>query len=104
MELLPQSLRESLPPLGAQEKVDDPIVHLKFFCPWNQWTWLATEGGEEDGAFRFFGFVVGQEDEWGYFLLQEMDSLQGPAGLKIERDLHFKPCPISEVLARRERN
>ena len=105
MKLLTAELRAQLPPLYAQEKIEDPTVHVKFFCPWNKWTWFATEGEEEDGDFRFFGYVIGHEEEWGYFVLSEMEEVRGPGGLTIERDLHFRTGPFSQVIEqfRRER-
>lgn len=97
MKLLPDELRATLPKLYAQQHVKDPIVHVKFFTPDSQWTWYVTEGEEDEGDFRFFGFVVGFEEEWGYFLLSELEAAKGPLGLPIERDLYFKPRPFSEV-------
>jgi len=105
MQLLTAELRSQLPPLYSQEHNKDPTVHLKFFCPWSNWTWFATEGAAEDDDFRFFGFVIGFEEEWGYFVLSEMEEIRGPGGLTIERDLFFKPGPFSQVIQqfRRER-
>ena len=97
-ELLPDKLRESLPPLYSQENVKNPVVHLKFFH--SSWTWYVTEGSPEGGDFIFFGCVIGFEKEWGYFALSELTAARGPLGLPIERDLYFKAGPISEVLAR----
>jgi hypothetical protein len=97
MKLLPEELRAQLPPLYAQEKIKDPIVHLKFFTPWAGWTWFITEGSPEDDDFIFFGYVIGQFKEWGYSSLNELESIRGPGGLTIERDLHFKPKPVSEI-------
>ena len=98
MELLPEELRKILPPLYSQEHNKDPTVHIKFFTPDSCWTWYVTEGSEEeDGDFRFFGYVVGLEEEWGYFLLSELTAARGPLSLEIERDLHFKPCPMSQA-------
>ena len=153
MKLLTKKIRAQLPQLYAQDKDPDPVVWVKFFCPWNQWTWLATEGSgvgytqRGDGVvlqatdadietlcrlwqctltqslpfttqggvligppwtvytledFRFFGYVHGLEDELGYFSLREMKSVHGRgwrAALGIERDMHFTPAPLSEVLA-----
>lgn len=62
-----------------------------FSVLWNNWTWLATEGETEDEDFRFFGYVIGHEEEWGYFVLSEMEEACGPGGLTIERDIYFKP-------------
>jgi hypothetical protein len=96
-EFFTDEVRNALPPLYAQEKEKDPIVHLKLFCPWNQWTWFATEGEQQDDDFICFGYVIGQEREWGYFSLNELSSVTGPFGLKIERDIHFSPKPKSQV-------
>ena len=104
MKLLTAELRASLPSLYAQEKSTDPTVHAKFFTPDSQWTWYVTEGSEEDGDFRFFGFVCGMDDEWGYFVLSELESVRGPLGLPIERDLYFEPGPFTKVMARERRN
>ncbi len=105
MKLLSAELRANLPRLYSQESNKDPMVHIKFFCPWSNWTWFATEGSEDEGEFLFFGYVIGFEEEWGYFALSEMEEIRGPGGLTIERDLYFKPGPFSEVIAkfRRER-
>jgi Protein of unknown function (DUF2958) len=96
-QFFPDEVKHQLPPLYSQEKERDPIVHVKFFCPWNQWTWFATEGEQRDGDFLFFGLVIGHEREWGYFSLNELASVTGPFGLKIERDIHFTPKPKSQV-------
>lgn len=97
MELLPAELRAQLPPLYAQEHERDAMVYVKFFTPWTNWTWYATEGSQKEDDFIFFGFVFGFEGEWGYFSLNELQSTKGPAGLTIERDLHFTPARWSEV-------
>lgn len=98
MKMLTKKLRETLPPLYSQENVKDPMVVCKFFTPWAGWTWYAIEF---DGVDEFFGFVVGLDQELGYFSLSELESLRGPAGLKIERDLYFEPTPLSVVKAKK---
>jgi hypothetical protein len=103
LKLLTEELRASLPPLYSQEKNEGPVVHCKFFTPWSDWTWFATEGEAEEEDFRFFGYVCGQEDEWGYFVLSELEGVRGPGGLTIERDLHFTPGPFSEVIRQHRR-
>jgi Protein of unknown function (DUF2958) len=100
MKLLTDELRAQLPALYAQEGVEDPIVHIKYFTPDSGWAWYVTEGQPEEDDFLFFGFVVGFCSEWGYFALSEMEEACGPRGLPIERDLHFKPAPWSEVQKR----
>src|SRR5437764_14419917 len=98
MELLPDEARATLPPLYSQEGAADPVAHLKFFTPDSSWTWFATEGSEEDGDFRFFGFVIGLEEEWGYFVLSELQSVSGPLGMPIEREWYVKSGAMSEVV------
>ena len=64
---------------------------------------MVTEGSEEeDGDWLLFGYVIGLEEEWGYFSLSEIAAIRGPLRLPVERDLWFQPGPIDEVL-RRER-
>ena len=94
MKLLTKAIEKKLPKLYACEKDKDPVVQIKFFAPWNQWTWY---GWEYDGEDTFFGWVVGHEKELGYFSLSELKSVTGPMGLTIERDMYFKPCRLSEV-------
>lgn len=94
MQLLTQELREKLPPLGASEKVDDPICQVKFFTPDSSWTWFGTEF---DGEDTFFGAVSGAVFEIGYFSLSELEALRGPLGLPVERDLYFKSTPLSQI-------
>jgi len=97
MKLLTTTLRAQLPALYAQEKVQDKIVYVKYFTPWTNWTWYAIEGSIEGDDFLFFGYVMGQAEEWGYFSLNEMQAIRGPGGLTIERDLHFQPTPFSHL-------
>lgn len=52
----------------------------------------------------WIGHVCGQEDEWGYFVLSELEAARGPLNLPIERDLSFTPGPFSQVMAIERRN
>jgi len=93
MKLLTKALRDKLPPLYANEHVADPIAIVKFFHPFSNWTWYATEF---DGTDTFFGLVNGHESELGYFSLSELSSLT-VRGLGIERDKFFSPTPLSKL-------
>ena len=88
-----KNIKKNIPTLYSQENTKDPIVYIKFFCPWNDWTWYATEF---DGQDMFFGWVFGNFPEMGYFRLSDLQSVRGPIGLGVERDLHFNPTPLSE--------
>ncbi len=105
MQLLTAQLRAQLPALYEQEKNENQRVFCKFFSPWSDWTWFVTEGGQSGDDFIFFGYVIGFEEEWGYFSLSELESVRGPGALTVERDLNFRPGSFTEVLTqhRRER-
>ena len=128
MKMLTKKITDILPKLYSQEKIKDPICYLKYFCPWNSWTWYVTEGepvnfkcnnctheqerlgtecescGSKDlkqqgNDWLFFGKVVNNQcpdGELGYTLLSQLEEIVGPAGLKIERDLHWKPTLLSK--------
>jgi hypothetical protein len=93
--LLDSVSREMLPELyGQEEKGLDALAYVKFFTPAGSWTWYASEF---DGVDIFYGLVIGFEIEFGYFSLLELQSVRGPLGLPIERDLHFKPKTLREL-------
>jgi hypothetical protein len=87
------------PALYSQDRNNDPIVHLKFFTPDSNWTWFVTEGSEDEEDFRSFGYVIGFEEEWGYFVLPELDSVRGPLRVAIECDLYFRPAPYEDEVS-----
>ena len=93
MKLLTEEIKNRLPKLGETDDQQDPIIQVKFFCPWNHWTWFAYEFDQED---IFFGYVKGDFDEYGTFSLSELESVSGPMGLTIERDIYFTPKPLSQ--------
>jgi Protein of unknown function (DUF2958) len=101
MELLPAEIRAQLPVLYAQSESSDAIVYVKFFTPDSNWTWYATEF---DGEDTFFGLVQGFEEELGYFSLSELQEYRGALGIGIERDLHFKPTPLSQLRRQQEQS
>jgi hypothetical protein len=92
--LLTDDIRQRLPRLYETQEDRNPMLQVKFFTPWTSWTWYASEF---DGEDLFFGLVEGLETEWGYFSLKELESVRGPGGLRIERDLYFKPTPASQI-------
>ncbi|MGE4444498.1 MAG: DUF2958 domain-containing protein [Candidatus Altimarinota bacterium] len=95
MKLLTKDLIKDFRKIGNQEEIEDPIFICKFFNPCGPGTWYASEYDEENKIF--FGYVDLIHKEWGYFSLGELESLQLPYGLKIERDLHFTPCRFSDI-------
>lgn len=106
MKLMTKEIEASMKQLYHYEKTGEPaIAAVKFFDPTGSWTWYVAEGEkQEDGDWLFWGAVDGFEFEYGYFTLSELvhakDGCTGLQSLPIERDLHFKPTPISELMQR----
>ena len=94
-DLMPESVIKQIPVLYSTEQQPDPTVWLKYFTPDGSWTWYVTEFDLVDRLC--FGLVIGHETELGYFSLDELESVTGPLGLHIERDLHFPEQPLSKV-------
>jgi Protein of unknown function (DUF2958) len=103
MKLLTQEIRKKLPPLYTQDgKGGKAVAYLKLFTPDSEWTWHLTEGSPimEDGRevdFQFFGLVEGQFKELGYVMLSELETVHGPMGLPVERDLYWEPKTLEEI-------
>jgi hypothetical protein len=91
MKLMTKEIEKKLPKLYATDgQKGNRKVAVKFFTPWTNWTWYALEGERnEENDIVFFGLVCGPEKELGYFTMNELASIKGPYGLKVERDRHF---------------
>jgi len=100
MKLMTKEIIKKLPDLYSQEKIEDPICHLKFFTPDSSWTWFVLEGKEqEDGDWLFFSKAFSNlcpEGELGYVTLSQLQEVKGSLGLPIERDMWWKPIPLSQ--------
>jgi hypothetical protein len=100
-KLMTKAIEKTIPKLYSQEKVKDPIVRVKFFSPYSNWTWYVTEGETDGEDWRFFGLVDGFEVEWGYFMLSELEEVEvkvmGYMLPAVERDCYCSPKPISQT-------
>ena len=75
--------------------IDDQVIVAKFFNPMGSWTWyLMNLHEDKDYAW---GIVDGNAVEMGSWLMSELQSRQLPLGLGIERDIHFRSVPASEL-------
>ena len=95
MKLLTSAILKKLPPLGATGNEEDPVAVVKFFDPMGSWSWYGIEYDPVDRIF--FGLVDGFEKELGEFSLDELEAVGRSRILGIERDLYFKPTPISKL-------
>jgi hypothetical protein len=104
MELLTQEQRAQMIANGranaGREITQDFEPVVKLFCPWSLAIWLLTELDPETNIA--FGLCdLGQGfPELGTVSLTEMASVEGPVGLRIERDLHFKATKTLSAYAR----
>lgn len=97
MKLMTEELQQQIPLLYATEEIplDKKMVYAKFFTPDASWSWYVSEYNPNERLC--FGYVIGHEREWGYFSLDELESVRGSLGLKIERDIHFEPITYAEL-------
>lgn len=91
--------KDKMPAMRSQESVRDPMVQVKLFTPWSGWTWLLTEYDPSDKVAFGFCYNSSHPDgaELGYVDLTELESLRGPGGLRIEKDIGFKPMVLSQA-------
>ncbi len=95
MNLLTKADQERLPPLYSQDgKGDEAIAYVKYFHPLSNYTAYATEYNPTTKIF--FGLVQCQEEELGYFSLEELEETV-VCGLPIERDHNFQPTPLKKL-------
>lgn len=87
-------------PIGSQDGKDmDAEVLVKYFNPMGAGTWLITEAEkQDDGDWLFFGYCYIYEWEWGYVLLSDLESVQLPFDLKIERELYVTGGTVKDYI------
>jgi len=96
MKLLTKQIIKQLPPIRATEEDDSAKAIVKFFNPCGAGTWWAFEYDPENRIF--FGVAEIHEREIGSFSLDDLEGFEGPFGLGIERDLHYTPQTINEIM------
>ena len=80
----------------APEDKKTHIALVKYFNPYGSQTWWFSEYDPEGD--RFYGLCQLQVAEFGYASNREMRAIRAPPfGMPLERDIHFKPTPLSEV-------
>lgn len=93
-------------PIGSQDGLlGEAKVIAKFFNPTGVGTWLITEGNKmEDGDYEMYGYChLGDDDcaEFGCVFLSELENLELPFGLSVERDLYMpKDINIVDAIKR----
>jgi len=75
---------------GHLEMSEIKIV-MKHFNPMGAGTWYLYEKLDDDIYMAFVTLGYPEDAECGTVSMQEIEEVRLPFGLKIERDMHFKP-------------
>jgi len=101
MKLITKEIEKNAPSLYSQEanSASDVMVVAKFFNPYGSATWWMTEYDPEQRlAFGWCDLGMGCP-ELGYFSIAELEQVRiAPFGGKIERDMHYTPQTLREVM------
>jgi len=99
MKLMTKQLKARFKKIGDQKDEHDPIVVAVFFDPTGPCIWYATAYDPEKRVFYGYVSIPGfWDDGWGYFKLNQLESIRGDFGLGIERDRYFKEQPSSQAI------
>jgi hypothetical protein len=93
MQMLTPEQRETMLANGRRYQSDpgfEPTPVVKLFTPWADCTWLLTDLDPDDNDIASGLCDLGfGEPELGSIRITELESIRGPAGLRVERDLLF---------------
>ena len=101
MKLLTKEILKKFPKIGetSEKKAEDVPIIAKFFLPGGSAVWYATEYDPETGEMFGFAdmFYKSECGELGYFDFNEIQTVRGRFGLKVERDMYFEGT-LAEVM------
>lgn len=86
-----------IPPLYATEDTPGRIVYAHYFHGGSDW--YVVECDRNDGLA--FGWTCLNSDtdnaDWGYIHLPELEAVRVNRMWLVERDIHWRPVPVSEA-------
>ena len=100
MELMPESLANTLPKLYETENIqtENKLLLVRYIAIFSNWEWLVSEYDPIEGIA--FGYVIsglGSDcNEWGYFSIEELEQMNGD-NLQIIREEDFQPITFKEL-------
>ena len=97
MSLIAKDIVNKIPNLYETENQEEKICYVKLFLPNSNWTWYIIELDKHDEN-TCYGLVDGFEKELGYFSLKELANIIDSLGVKVERDISFKPTKLETIL------
>lgn len=104
MQLMTRAIErklEATKPNSTDSTEATPVI-VKYFDPCGRYTFYVTEGERwENGDWWLYGWCVsplGSDcDEFSSVMLSELQSVRGPLGLGIERDLYTCPDTLRAI-------
>ena len=95
-ELMTKELKEVLPKLYATEniKLEEKVLQVKYRSINSNWEWYLIEYDKEKKLA--FGYVIGQEKEFGYFSLDEFKEVNEER-IEIVRDTEFQAIKFKDL-------
>jgi len=106
MKLLTKEILEAFEKQGDVSEKDPSEIKIivKYFNPTGSGTWYCYEYYPEDKVFMCYANLGMPEfAECGTVSLKELEELESPFGLGIERDLYFGEHTLQEVIDRKVR-
>jgi len=96
MELMNKEIQQDLPKLYDTENIrtENKILKVRYFAMYSNWEWYLVEYNKDTKIA--FGYVIGQEKEWGYFSIEEFQQMNDDA-LAIIRDENFKEIKFGDL-------
>ena len=92
MKLMTKAIEKKFkkrPLYSSDGKGMEAEIIVRYFNPYGRGEWLITEAEPQaDGDWLLYGYMNLFEWEWGYVMLSELESVNLPFDLTIERDLY----------------
>lgn len=93
---------DKMPTYDEISDQEDPLVRVKLFHTVGRWTYFAYALTDYSGQLVMTGYCVSMLgpdcDEFGDMAVDDLDRDMWPLGLPPERDIHFEPLPLSELM------
>lgn len=90
MKLITKKIKKLLDS-NNERTPEERVPYLKLFNPCGPATWLLSEYNEGTGLFFGLCDLGFGSPELGYVSLEEIESVELPFGMKIERDMYWEP-------------
>ena len=100
MQLMTKAIQLALPTSEMTDNVpsDELMAKVKYFTPDGNATWYGVAYDPDDRLLLAWCDLGLGYPELGFVSLDELEGIRGKLGLPVERDLHWQPVPLSELM------